>query len=492
LRTFVAIAVALVSCRGSETADETDTGDPDTDTGTETDSDTDTDTADPPPPPILEDDTILLYVVADTLGHAAATQGGWCARLQGLLGGYGLDLACIDGGLAPSSWTGESHVRMLFPQHLDGALRANLFPQCGEPSVLADVRAETGATYVFAAENNVLAAPDADCGDGTSSWSAGADAIYTTTKDTYGMALLPEEQKPAHDGISEILAVAPAGGVVALLNVMESGGHQPRCWMDPTTPACDALWQIAVAAGLASDTDDRAATWRSSDFVRGLERELTTTLAAQEMTLRPHAWDSMMESIAYQRDPLFDARLVRVLDGLSAQGRLDDVVIVIVSDHGENPCVGRWFDDTLNCAHGGIATEWTAGVPVYVSPAWLAEEWVARGFLGDADAPWSTANVAYAIENAYGMNPPADWAPMEAPGAATVWTCKGTASAARGSGVRVAGAESLRCVESECAAFGWMAPPDVSYVPTEITGIPASVADYSGSPNWFEQACSVE
>src|SRR5687768_5033173 len=56
---------------------------------------------------------ILVYWTIDTLGAYAAQQAGWCGKLRGVLAEYGLTAACYDDVVAPSSWTGESHTRLL-------------------------------------------------------------------------------------------------------------------------------------------------------------------------------------------------------------------------------------------------------------------------------------------------------------------------------------------------------------------------------------------
>jgi hypothetical protein len=437
-------------------------------------------------------DSIVIYITADTLGTVTARDTDWCGHLGEVLAPYSLDVACLEGGVPPSSWTGESVTRTLFPQQTGGDLRNARYPSCDLapwPRTVAD--ALDGA-YVLGADNPVIASHHEMCGDELA-WGQGADALFANEEPVQDMVGIPEDGHPVHDAITDILDRAAAGGpVVAYLNVWEVAGHLPRCFMDPASPACDAMWQIAVDGGVLdglgiSPDADRADVWREKAYVTALFAFLESN-PQREAEFRRANWGTVLQSVDYFRGPLFDDRITRLLDGLSAAGRLGDLVLVVGGDHGEDPCGKSPFANRLQCNHGELPTDWTANVPVYVVPASLATGWATRGFVGDADRPWSTVNVDYALLDELGIAIPADWPPMEPVGSASSWTCDTPHGLAQG--VRVEGDGSMRCDNGHCGARTWAIPDALSYHSAELTTVPESLAGYA-SPNWFDAACQV-
>jgi hypothetical protein len=482
------LLLLLAACHGPSDSSPTDTeADADTDADSDADSDTDTD--------VSESGPILVYFTADTLSATAAKDTDWCGHLQAVVADYGLDLACVDGGVSPSSWTGEAHTRMLWPQHLDGALRRNEAPACETSSVLANVKDATDGYLLFGGDNSVLSSRGKEpCADGSTAFSQDADVYEETYLEVNELADVVEADRPVHATIDAFETRIAAGGSVQLfLNAVEVGGHQPRCWFAPTTPSCSALWDIASSpeAHLVAPSANRRDTWLRGDFNQQLLAFLSTAYVDRQDELRPLMHQSTLEAVDAFRDEMFEARLRRVLDAVQGAGRLGDVTLLILADHGENPCVDRGFDGTLNCAHAGLTTEWTGNVPVFVSPASLAQQWADDGLIGDGDHPWQTSNLAYAILDRYDLPTPTDWPAQPVPvGEATSWTCRTSGQeAANYSGVRIVGDESVRCVDGECAGKSWGVPFDVSYDPVAFDTIPASVAAYAAAPDWFGTAC---
>jgi hypothetical protein len=436
------------------------------------------------------DDPIVVVFTVDTLGLAMAHDRDWCGDLQGITADYGLDVACLDGGVSPSSWTGEAHTRLLWPQHLVGDRRALQTPECGTRSVLAELKHAIGGRYVWGSDNSVLAARGEDGCGLTTGFSQDVDTFEQTSTELSGLADVPEADRPAHAAIDAFEGEVRKGGPVELfLNAIEPGGHEPRCWFDPESDACSELWDVAVTHGLAQDGDDRRAAWLDGPFLQQLLKVISVDQAAQEDRWRPLLWQTTREASDAFRATMFDDRLRRVLDAAQAADRLGDVQLVVLGDHGENPCVARGFDPTLNCGHNGITTEFTGYVPVFVSPASLASTWAAAGLVGDATHPWSTVNLSFGLLAAHGVDVPADWGAVEPVGTATSWTCHAGEDTSAYSGIHVDGDVSIRCADGACAASTFAIPGDETYKPDLIEPIPESVAEFGGTPDWFAGAC---
>jgi hypothetical protein len=436
---------------------------------------------------------IVVYFTADTLGLHAAKEAGYCESISAAAASHGLDAACLDGAIAPSSWTGESHTRTLFPQHLAGNLRSQKTPACEPaPAPFLDVIADAyDGQYVIGADNPVFGTvKNVECDDGRIGWHRGADAIYAARSGGEANAEVPEEDRMLHAGIDVFLdRVGEGAAVTAFFNALEVGGHFPRCWHDPQTEACQGLWSIALDAGIVTAQDDPKEKFLDRQFEDALLTHISDAWPGREAELRPLFWTSMHESIAHHKGPLFDDRLERILAGVEAAGRNEDLTLVVLGDHGENPCVERPFSGGLSCKHGSITTEWTGIVPVYTIPASRAADWQAKGLVGDADTPWSSANVTWGLMDAAGVAIPDDWPAMEPVGQATSWACLVNAeNGGEPKGIRVLGDVSVRCEGSSCGAWTWAEPTDVSYFPEPLAEIPAGLQDFADG--WVVGACS--
>jgi hypothetical protein len=432
-------------------------------------------------------DRIVVYWTVDTLGTHAARVTDWCGFLRGVAGEHGLDAACLEGAVSPSSWTAEAHTRILWPEHRVGSHRARLSPACDAVSVFSALVDERGGRWLFGSDNPLFgfdAAGVATCGD-SRSWTAGSHAWWVAPGPIQASVQIPAEERAVEAAIDAVLEQAGRHRPLAVyLNDIEAGGHSPHCWYDPTSPACEAWWQIGVEAGLVAADDDRVAAWLDASF----ERDIVAAAkdATDPLVLRDMAFALTVDGIAHFRAERFAPRLERLLAGLEERDRLDDLVLVIAGDHGENPCISLSFGTDVQCSHGGRTTEWTGLVPVFVLPGDVASRWEAAGLTGDAQRPWSLSNVSWGLLAEGETAPPPAWPSPEPPGTATSWSCKDDAG-----GVRVVGDVSLRCALEQCAAWTWGEPDDPQDDPTPLAAIPPELADFApeGQPNWFATVC---
>jgi hypothetical protein len=445
--------------------------------------------ADTAPDPVVGEGPIVVWWTVDTLGERAAETTDWCDVLDAELGAHGLGVDCLGGAIAPSSWTAESHTRFLWPEHLEGPTRAAQTPSCHAIGVMQAAKAQHEVPYVWAADNPVFTWPvgELHCDGDEGTWSHGADDVFVTAEG-FGTMLVAEAETPVHAGIEALLGHTAEGGAVAFFNDFEAGGHWPRCWIDPYTPPCEDLWQIGVAAGLVEQEDDRVEAWWRVDFEQGVMRKAIAYWADDPAALRGNFWATMEESIVYWREDRFLPRLRRLLDGLAEQDRLDDLVLVVTGDHGETPCVKSPVDGGMNCEHFGLPSEWTARVPVFVSPPELGERLRADGLAGDRETSWPLANVAYGLLPFAGGEVPSSWPAPEPIGQARSWTCRnGTKTV-----LHVAGDATLRCEGDTCEAFDWSFPEELVHEPLPVP-TPDDLAPYAepigDDANWIMSVC---
>ena len=139
--------------------------------------------------------------------------------------------------------------------------------------------------------------------------------------------------------------------------------------------------------------------------------------------------------------------------------------------------------------HNGVPTPYTAFVPVYTSPASLAEGWREDGLAGTDGAPWSLVNVGYGLVDDVGVARPASWPGPEPVGRATSWICKGPDGGGQ-SGVRIEGTEAVRCRHGTCDAVSFVIPTDETATAAPLETVPDSLAGWMGSPDWFTTACA--
>lgn len=434
---------------------------------------------------------ITIVITADTLSKAMADHVGLCSELQVLFGEYNLDLACMDGAVAPSSWTGESHTRFLFPQNTVGRRRAAQYPTCGDDSVLGTIRSATGGTYIFGTDNLILGDTGKDvCAIGRTVFTQGADQVFETSMAPGEIVPLPEEERPVHKAIDAFEAKVKSGGAIQMFfNALEPGGHEPRCWFDPTTAACDEVWNILADNRLVKADDDRVSTWLDPQFYGKFMHFFAVTRAKDEQRWRPLFWGMVEDGVRDRKGPMLLDRLRRILDLTRDADRLGDLRLVLVGDHGENPCVARGLgDDSLNCGHLGVPTEYTAFVPVYVSPASLAQSWVDSGLAGANGEVWSLANMGRGLLADVGVSPPESWPSPEPVGTATSWICEGPEGSGQ-SGVHIENGQAARCSRKTCDAVTFVPAVDAFSSSTPLTTVPDNLAPWIAAPDWFSTAC---
>lgn len=448
---------------------------------------------DPPPPAPGDWDGVLVVMTLDTLGAWAAEQTGWCEAVTGVFEAHGLDVACVGGGVAPSSWTAPSHTRMLWPRLTTPANGGRDAPQCGDDSVLGEIADYNGATYIFGADNPVIGqAFWGSCGVAVSPFAQGADEIFAERYPVQGpWTLTPEPERAVHRAIDAAIEHAATGEpLIVFLNAYEVGGHvPPRCALAPGEPGCQRLWFYLVEHQVVDAQTDRRSAWLDRMVLSSLEAHLLADFATDPLAARPMLWGSTRDAILASRGPMALDRLDRLLSGLEDAGRLDDATFVIVGDHGESPG-DLPLNGVFNPAHGGQPTEWTARVPVFIAPASASSRWQGAGWIGDDGVWWSTASLPWAMAAETGTPVPPDWPSSPRVGLAASWSCNDFRDAGvYATGIVVSGDASLRCVNATCGAFSWGDPTSLEDVPTPRTTLPPELSAWLGPPNRFERTC---
>lgn len=432
---------------GPDTAGDSG-ADPGTDSGGETGGE---------PGPVGSGAPIVVWWSIDTLSTPVATASDTCGAIAAVLAPHGLTVGCLDGAIAPSSWTRETHARLLWPELLGDPYRAETAPVCGLDAVGRRMADALGGQWYFAADNPTFGVGDTPCDAEATAWTQGADGAWTQapSPDILG---IPEEARPVHAGIDAVLAAAAAGGpVFASLNSFEGGSHAPVCWFSPDSPSCRAIWDVGLAAGVVGGDDAWASVWRNQNAVDALVAATAAAWGDDPARLRGAWLDTQLEATLFNRDKMVLERLDRLAAGLAASERLGDLRLVFYSDHGEDPVIPEALSGLPHYAHGGLPSEYTAHVPVIVSPAAVVGQWRASGLVGGPGEPFALANVTYGLMNEVGLAIPPEWPAPEPVGTATSWYCAGADA-----GVHVAGEWSVRCGDvggvHRCETFDWFLP----------------------------------
>ena len=443
-------------------------------------------------------DAIVVFWSLDTLSERAAIDDGMCERLRAIATAHGGDLSCLEGGVSPSSWTVESHLRNWWPAQNAGARRADLYPACDDPSVLALAAAALGGPLYMGLDNPRFADPFADtrC-DGASPWLTGVTQTWIPdfTTDLGTMAAVPEEDRPFTQALDALgVAVADGGPAFAYLNDLEVGGHVPRCVYAPESDECQVVWRYALAAGIVAEADDVAATMATTPFWSSVHDAVQLDRDTPAADLRAMVYATILGQVDWFRASRVEDRLARLFATLEGAGRLDDLTLVIMGDHGEAPCVEEPLSRVRACGHGDLPNEWNAQVPVYVFPAELAQDWVYAGAVGNATTPWATANVAQLVAADLGIEAPEAWPERLPVGRATSWACSRSMLMGFSWGIDIDGDRSVRCDHDRCGEFDWHALTDLSDGPILATDLPdtlaAREATTAGQANWFLAACA--
>lgn len=439
--------------------------------------------------PAFGDRDIVVYWTLDTFGNAAATEGAWCQRLQSIFGEFGESVACVDGGVSPSTWTAEAHVRMLYPDYTHDEKRDLMKPHCDDESVLVLAAEHLQSDYYIGLENEVFGVVGAKegCSEGESNtWFQGAQSALLADS---ASSIAEGSDDPVGDTIDLIGQKVLAGEpVVAFLNDFQIGGHVPRCWFDPYLGGCDEAWDLAVELDLESIDGDRSFVWFTGLWAR-LSPVLMDHFKGEEFKGREIAWKTIMQSVRHFGPERFDPRLRELLAKVETADRFDDLVLVIVGDHGEAPCVEIPFaGGEMECQHGLDPNEWITLVPTYIYPPEAAEKWAENGLIGDARQRWSTTNLSYGISWEVGLAKPNNWPAFEPAGYATSWTCREEPR-----GVRIGDGVALRCSDGRCGFTDYLLPKSYAHRSMFISTVPPEIAAYApatpGGSSWFDVAC---
>jgi hypothetical protein len=455
LRTLVPwFVAALAACRGSEPGE---------------------------PEPGTLGPRIVVYWTVDTLGATAAREAGWCNRIGRVLSERGISSTCPDGAVAPGSWTSESHTRLLWPEHSAGPLRAENAPDCGTTSALRVAADALGADLVFGGDNPALYGETEVCADGPR-FTREADVAFESPGNIGMNVTRPEEERAARKALEEARQRIAAGDpVVLFLNDLEAGGHVPRCWYDPALPACEELWAFAVDRGLVDAAADPEVEYLRDGFWKDVGAAVGALPDDEAAPIRGTLWETLLDAVDTFSSQTTEARLADLLATVAEAGREDELLLVMLADHGENPCIRMPFTNVMNCEHGDLPTDFTARVPVLIAPAGAAEAWTSGGLVSDG-APWAAANLAWGLVDEAGASPPASWPDPEPVGGASSWYCRET----QASGLRVEGEASLRCVGASCGAWEWSEPDGIGWTPVALPEIPG---DLVGFRTTFQEAC---
>ncbi|MSQ04134.1 MAG: hypothetical protein EXR71_19965 [Myxococcales bacterium] len=441
---------------------------------------------------------IVVFWSLDTLGERAALDDGMCERLGVIAAAHGGDFTCLSGGVAPSSWTVESHLRNWWPSQNVGERRADLYPACDDPSVLARAAAALGGPLFLGLDNPRFADPFADtrC-DGDSPWLTGATEVWIPdfTTDLGSMAAVPEAERPWTQAVAALAAeVADGGPAFAYLNDLEVGGHVPRCAHAPESEACQAAWSYALAAGIVAESEDVAATLGTTPFWSSVHDAVQRDHDSAAADLRSMLYATILAQVDWFRASRVEDRLALLFTTLEGAGRLDDLTLVMMGDHGEAPCVEEPLSRVRACGHGDLPNEWNAQVPVYVFPAERAQDWASAGFVGNATTPWATTNLAQLVAADLGLEAPAGWPEPLPAGRATSWACSRSMAMGFSWGIDIEGDRSVRCDHDRCGEFDWHALADLSDGPIVVSDLPdglaARAAPTAGQSNWFLAACA--
>lgn len=496
-----ALALSLLPLGGCFDPKEDDTGAADTaDTSGIDSAETDTDTGPvvivPPP-----GSPVVVVWVIDTLGELASEEIGYCTQFQELAATYDMDVDCRAGGVAPSSWTVESTQRIAWPEMNQGALRASVQPPCEGEASFATIAHALDGKYVFGYDNAQLDEPFQRpyCdGDATSGWENGADAFFVMSGDIdyVDQIEMDENSRAARVGLEQAIEWSEEGKVTfAYLNNFEGGGHSPRCFEDPYSAACDTTWTYMVSKGLVAESDNRYERFVDIELWADLFNQARVETEIPEADVQTLFWDTMLESGVDFRDSLVLPRLDRLLSALKEQGRLDDLQLVMLGDHGESPCATELVREGRDCSHGAEPNNWTTRVPAFFFPASMGQRWEANGWVGDLDVPWSTTVIPYALADDYKVDRPTSWPEPEPLGTGTSLTCFEGLSLQHRYGLRVKGNQSLHCSTARCGGFDWQPFTDEHDVPAPIAtesldpDLSVLLDTYGNDANWFIAAC---
>lgn len=450
----------------------------------------------------VPDAPIVVFWTIDALSSTAAGAVDLCGRFQSQLSGYGLDALCLQGAVTPSSWTIESHVRLFWPTHTIGAKRSSITPDCEDKPYLKVIADRYGGAYFFGAENSKFgqAADLADCG-GVSPWVDDADQWWITPDVTpQEQAEIPLDDRPPWKAIGALLDETAKGRAATMfLNDFEAGGHMPRCWWNPDTEACTRIYDLAVSLGVVDESMSPYDAFLAPGFWQDLQEYTRDDDRVTSKTLVSDFDASINEQVDGLWRDRTEPRIARLLDGLKAQGRLDDLVLVITGDHGEAPCAPQVITNERDCSHGHVPSEWTAAVPLMISPPEAAYQLIDDGWLPPDGTPFSSMRISYGLTDLLTGAIPDTWPEPEPIGEATSWVCYEHTVNRNRMGMKLIGDQTMRCTAGGCGFYSWDLPivdieagPRVlnrNEVSPEIMEFAESAPEYQ---SWFTKACMGE
>jgi hypothetical protein len=431
------------------------------------------------------DGPIVVWWTLETLGATAADETAVCAAITEVAAERGLTARCVPGAVAPSTWTLESHVRTLFPEHMAGPLRVNQRPDEGDRSVLARVADHHGGRYGFGSDNPVFDLWGERASGNGVVWTQGAEevAISGDVRSSVGGDPLAR----ASGVVIEAAGPWIRGGdpVALYLNAFDAGGHVPRCTEGIADPRCAYAWELALAYGLVDTNDAPTEAFASSALWVELLRVFAADKAAADpIGVRRATFDTTLASIDGGGLDNLRTSLDALLRDVEKAHREEDVVIVLAGDHGDAPCVMHpLIDGQYICEHDQAPTEWHAAVPVYViENGGAVDRWRDNGWLAEDGRPWSLVNLAYGLLEATGQPIPELWPEPLPAGRAESWSCEPEGPG----GVIIEGDTAEWCDHNTCVAGPWRMP--------ELSGMTSGVDDAREAgpiawTRWFDTWC---
>ncbi len=246
----------------------------------------------------------------------------------------------------------------------------------------------------------------------------------------------------------------------------------------PSSEACDDLWAFLLEHEIVAPDADRTASMLADETYPNMFSSIQSAELDDELAVQQTIWDTITEASTDWRGLSVGPALRLLLDGLEEGGRLDDLVLVMVSDHGESPCVPHALSDSLQCAHHGIPSEWVVQVPVFVSPPAVLEQWQEDGLVSLNGAPWVTSNLAYGLADMYGLPWGDSWPAPQPVGTARSIMCSTAPAVEDGRYIVVLDDLAYRCVNQDrCEATTWQRPDSLGYAPERFEDVPTELLD---------------
>lgn len=425
-----------------------------------------------------------MWWTLETLSATDAELADVCGRIQEVATAEGFEATCLPGAVAPSTWTLESHVRLLWPEYNAGDLRVQQRPGSSSRSGLARIAAHHGGRYAFGSDNPVFDLWNPlEVGDGTV-WTLGAEYVDIGV-DVRTAVYEPVDGRASGRTVAEIGRWIREGDpVTAYLNSFDVGSHVPRCAWGLEDPRCRLAWQWAMDYHLVAPEDDPAESFSSSVlWVKLLETHAKHYGALEPVAMRRDVFNTAQATVEGAGLDNLSLLLAELLEQVRRAGRQEDLVMVMAGDHGDAPCANNPIANSVICGHDQTPTEWHAAVPaVVIGAVDEVARWEERGWVAEDGRAWALGNLMYGLLDATGQELPSHWPKPPPAGTAASWTCEPEGKGA----VRIEDGRAEWCGYGGCVQGPWRLP--------ELEGMTVGADDAAAageveSTGWFESYC---